>query len=128
MSKFAPIDLCKKLVELGCRSDSGFVYPPGRDKPTDDDKWWSWDSNYPNTTAFYQNDFTGCHEQARENAKLVWPGSRDNPDYGEYYENHDQQRHEMIDSDDWVKFLENTLQTKALDELTKMAHEDGLYD
>lgn len=148
--KFAPLELCKKLETLGCKSEQNYrwcvdqdVFPPEdgplwkpclmRINPRDGyvshmDPVLHYFKITP-TPAFTQNDFTGCHEQAIENAKLVWGNGKqfycpcceqsqppyESPEYDgdeescynyglTYY-----QKHRMIDSDDWVKFLEESL-------------------
>jgi len=132
--KFAPLELCKNLVELGCKSESQFTWDINQD-PEDP----AWPILEPERAkkllkekvlvpAFEQNDFTGSNEQAIENAKLVWgdkkvpvraeislfkkgnlcilPGENERSAYLLAFV---YGRHEMIDSDDWVKFLEESL-------------------
>lgn len=115
--KFAPLELCKKLVELGCKSESGF-------------HWCHYFKregglNFNSLCVheelpipiFEQNDFTGCHEQARENAKLVWGDMKvmdvDLNEEGDVVHSHIKfwqgKRQDMIESDDWVKLLEESL-------------------
>lgn len=70
---------------------------------------------YPMVPCFSQNDFTGCHEQARENAKIVWgdachekpchTGDDDRP-HDWVWVNH---RHAMIDATDADEYLKETM-------------------
>lgn len=91
--KFAPLELCKKLVELGCKSESLWV----SEKPE------RLDYLIP---AFCQNDFTGCHEQAKKNVWLLLKsktiGTVSPVEISLF-------RTSIMDSKDWVKFLEESL-------------------
>jgi len=132
--KFAPRELCEKLEKLGCKSENDFVYVCGKKLKNKVviDAWILFLKDSAiymdrKITAFSQNDFTGCHKKARENAKLVWGndnvckecGSEFQYDYEkgkacsrcgdkrvfrfEFY------RYKMIDSEDWIKFIEDSL-------------------
>lgn len=107
--KFFSRELSEKLQAMGCKSESGFRYtlkPDGDGHLVMTLSYWGW-LLIPkgDSPAFYQNDFTGCHKQAWKNAKIAWdnPGDGDlgnNPDGPDIF------RHNMIDSDDAEKFLE----------------------
>lgn len=126
---FFPRELCERLEKLGCKSESGY--------------WWI--KNYDGTwrtkpeyrsllrvyspaskgfyvPAYYQNDFTGCSEQARENAKIRWGYhyvcrfSGKEPDHCGCCDDYCQaqpafgfHRHAMIDAPDAAKYLEETI-------------------
>jgi len=140
--KFFSRELCEKLQKLGCKSENWFYWnvPMSQSilRP----------SYLPNSTgrtdaipAFSQNDFTGCHEQAWQNAEIVW-GNYDvkqhdfcchgaNFSCGESREvlhwGWKDNRKMMIDADDAEEFLKRTMQN-PLDEMIQENQENGLYD
>lgn len=79
MTEFAPLPLCKKLVELGCKSESPFVYAESKASPG---MWvgpcfiekigYQFPRNTKLCPAFTQNDFTGATVQAGKNCSKVW--------------------------------------------------------
>lgn len=108
--KFAPKELCKKLIKMGCKSDH-FGYQ--------NDRLIHY-SNGPRELllfgeiipAFTLEDFVGTHEQAKENAKIVWGDDgkyRMNNPKKEWVLVYDFHRHKIIDSDDWTKYLKETI-------------------
>ncbi len=115
--KFLPENLCKKLIKMGCISECQFFWYGGNSPAH------LGDSNFANhPEAFCLEDFVGIHEQAKENARIVWGNAinEDNisdpfpsievvTDEGGYYfeaKSCDLHRHAMIDSEDWVEYLE----------------------
>lgn len=148
---FFPRELCERLQAMGCKSESGYcwgVYRLGYSKESED-----WRPLYTKLDSFFQipeivdphwkhysleflscfsqNDFTGCHAQAHENARLVWGSryvnkngykcpccndykcpcceafSRDWDEIMMAYEFH---RHAMINAPDAAKYLEETME------------------
>jgi len=149
--KYAPRELCEKLQKMGCKSENWpshtyMLFKPTKNE-TADERWRDSDDFcnseisptdsmrlsgyrlYKELPKFSQNDFTGCHEQAMKNAKLIFPVSYVCSKCGLPFDqkvtddlpclptgNHSfatserfYARHAMIDSDDWVKFLEESL-------------------
>lgn len=118
--KFAPRELCEKLEAMGCKSDSAFYYSGNKDFS---EEWivlprvcFAREDLPFKTQAFTQNDFTGATEQARKNAEIVWPDILDpssedaDGNYTEVLEQPSKElRHAMIDSDNWVEYLERTM-------------------
>lgn len=100
--KFAPKELCKKLEGMGCKSESDFYY--SRYEPQMTEPFYK-DSRTEHIArlfyAFTIEDFIGTHEQAKENARIVWGL--------QWPETYMSCRHDMIDSADWVKYLEETM-------------------
>lgn len=98
---FTSLELSKKLVALGCVSQSKYVW-------IDSDiefpisifavMAFNYQEDATFTPAFCLEDFVGTHEQAKENAKKVFedPWST--------------QRYEMIDSNDWRDYLEKAVE------------------
>lgn len=125
MMKFFSRELCERLQELGCKSDSSdqvWFYDQEAYKSHDSD--WFLDYRHtvddcygdvPTIPVFSQNDFTGCHQQAKENAKLVWgatcpenpcPTGDDDRPHEWVWGNH---RHAMIDATDAEEYLKETM-------------------
>lgn len=96
--RFLPLETCKKLVEMGCKSESDFFYCSLTTDPKNSYYHWANKlSGYPMTPAFCLEDFLGSHEQAKLNCALV-----DDPiGFGIYGF-----RDELQRSDDWVKYIE----------------------
>lgn len=75
MMNFFPRELCEKLEKIGCKSESENFYVPAH---VSTHPLYNLELEYVNKEdleksipAFYQNDITGCHEQARENMNLI---------------------------------------------------------
>lgn len=118
--KFFSLETCKKLLELGCKSESGFSYF------SYDSKGFEWygpfleeDVFFHKLPAFSQNDLTGCHEQAREN-RFKWKvsiksfNSKCFDRFHFYYKecrlpSSDALAHAMIDAPDAEEYLKETL-------------------
>ena len=116
--KFFPRELCEKLQKLGCKSESESFYICGKvhDRQSD-------------IQMFSQNDLTGCHPQARENAKIVWGDGKQfycpcceqsEPPYESQEHNGNEEdcfnyklfyyhRHVMIDAPDAEEYLKETM-------------------
>lgn len=119
--KFFSKKLCEKLQKLGCRSSSNHYWVwdvTGKEKFANpiseghlNSLTFSEESkNYRCIDAFFQNDFTGCHEQAKENAKIVWGNIETYNDYtGNINNSWDFHRHEMIDAPDAEEFILATM-------------------
>lgn len=118
---FFPRELSDKLQAKGCKSESGLYWVKLSDR-----RWsipCAGSKDLIQVPCFYQNDFTGCHEQARGNSMLVWPGLIcricEQPYYsdrmcrGDYYcdrmDAYESHRHAMIDAPDAAKYLEETM-------------------
>lgn len=125
---FFPRELCEHLAAMGCKSESGFYY-----KTFENGKimpgfgiCFSGVGCKQHPPAFSQNDFTGCHSQARENAKIVWgngavcdkcgrwmsqpcPWDRNGTHQGDFIGAMKYHRHKMIDAPDAAKYLEETI-------------------
>ncbi len=117
--KFFSRELSERLASLGCKSESGYFWVLHSYSNT-----WvlhhGADIGAEHLTelkifAFYQKDFTGCHPQARENAKIAW--GKFNVVFGAChicinnklepaYLYH---RKKMIDAPDAEKYLEETM-------------------
>lgn len=74
--EFFPRELCQKLMEMGCVSESGFYWYEFKDGRLlvgreVEDFYVEYEPKKL-CQAFCQNDFTGCTERARENAKKRW--------------------------------------------------------
>lgn len=128
MTEFAPLSLCKKLVALGCKSESmacWVIENYGADKAI---SYISLSGVVPGAidgevvVAFSQNDFTGATEQAVENAKKVWPkiSNLSNPRKSKGYmvNAFALQRNAMLycykKNELWHQFLERTMIVKDL--------------
>jgi len=109
--------MSERLAKLGCKSESRFQWHVGcRHEgfgPFYEERRFKLGCR--TLAAFFQNDLTGCSEQARENAMIVW-GSfnvsgecpcccNDNPTIPSFARH----RHAMLDAPDAEKYLEETL-------------------
>ena len=99
---FTPKKLCEKLVKMGCKSDTNIRFYKCDPDPI----------RGVQIPAFTLEDFVANTEQARENAKIVWPGvtavDANDPLEGNLSA-WALNRHAMIDADDPWKFLESTM-------------------
>lgn len=140
--KFFSLETCIKLQDMGCKSENKQFWLHIRQK--DGSSFWVPPKEYEERRhhasfgiiineihAYSQNDFTGCHKQARENARIVWPykicwrcGAKFDPleqhilpskcpgsgfslfCAPKTFEHH---RREMIDAFDAEKYLEGTI-------------------
>lgn len=108
---------------MGCKSESEFYWCYLEDEKTDG-RWVlspicesAYYYSKERIPAFSQNDFTGCDEQARENARIVWGNNIIHPtstcdECGTKYNqkfNWQIHRHRMIDAPDAAKYLEETM-------------------
>lgn len=118
MTQFAPKELCEKLQAMGCKSESDFIWAPQKSPAGSIDYILIYRFGESSmTAALTQNDFTGATDQARQNAKIVWGESSYNgvkyltdDNYStDCMTNVESHRHAMIDSKDWVKYLEQTM-------------------
>lgn len=103
---FAPKDLCEKLIERGCHSLNPFYYKSNGKLA----EYGTYEPSF--VPVFTLEDFVANTEQARENAKIVWPGvtavDANDPLEGNLSA-WALNRHAMIDADDPWKFLESTM-------------------
>lgn len=67
---FLPRDICEKLVEKGCKSESGLWYLSTL--PGVHYIWLDEDKYHPICQAFIFQDFCGISEQARKNSKILF--------------------------------------------------------
>lgn len=72
MSKFAPLDLCNKLLALGCESTSEFFYIGGIIYHEDEDAYGP-----DGIPAFDQNDFSAATGLADKNGIAAWGNEKD---------------------------------------------------
>lgn len=119
---FFPRELCEKLEKIGCKSESDFFYRERRSVLGE----WIWESipqiGRPHNEygvgpqygslipAFYQNDFTGCHEQAWGNMKMIMEsrGIKD-LEWGEMARDVAYYRHQLIMQKDPAEYIEAKL-------------------
>lgn len=113
--RFLPKEICEKLIEMGCKNQCFFYwYKDLYDYPIVDKSNYKEEFPEHYIPAFSLEDFVGTHEQAKENAKIIWSGVEaisDDPLDGngpKWLLN----RHELIDSDDWVEYITNFLNGK----------------
>ena len=109
-------ELCEKLQKLGCKgeSDLGFVEYNGNWFPA---YMASDEDNRKLIPVFSQNDFTGCHEQAKDNAKIVWG----NGESGVWRHEYIRLRHAMIEAPDAEEYLKETMKRDpSLEEASKI--------
>ena len=120
--KFLPRDICEKLVEKGCVSESR--------------AYWFWDGClwvirygddfHPkiNTRAFIFQDFCGISEQAKKNCEILWPGrwncncpfytdeKSKHCDTGVFIDEYNFTRERMLKmtEDEWVEFIRGAVE------------------
>lgn len=108
MTKYIPRTTCKKLVRMGCVSESGFFWPvfyegephgPYKDKPY-------FNHSEPVLEAFTPWDFVGTSKQARDNARILWVNMSDPYPCSRTF------RHDCIDSKDAVEFIVRSVEAK----------------
>lgn len=114
--KFTSKKLSEKLVMMGCKPHPEYLLGYGIFEPNYTDCPTSYMNDIP---AFCLEDFVGTHEQAKENAKIAWGDSEfeglqdfgcvgcNEGACGESFAWH--QRHAIIDSEDWISYLEETM-------------------
>ena len=115
---FAPLDLCSKLVNMGCKSVSDFGWHVDFREPlclADGSHSLTVYMRSCMIAAFTLEDFVGTTPEARENARIVF-----GPRHRRSYEDQgrpfnpsctcrDCSRHRMIDSTSWIKYIEETM-------------------
>lgn len=112
--KFFSRELCEKLQKLGCKSEEPSFWWTTYPYPISTDACRKV-KEYMGFKAFFQNDFTGCHEQALENAKIVWSDEMlITEDSYTGVSNFSSERwhwcrHSMIDSTDAEEYLKETM-------------------
>ena len=115
---FAPLKLCQKLYEMGCKSEAcQFYYRKnieGADLIHLKSNLWSRAGDIP---AFSMEDFTGSGKQDQANANIIWGDEKaEDCAYswcvgcnegccGKPHSWH--HRHAMIDAKNWIKYLTN---------------------
>ena len=140
MNQPAPRELCEKLQEMGCVSESGLLWSVSKNMKTGEiiEAIVLAESHFPfsfrmryfdevlehieDCPLFVQNDFTGATERARKNASLFCKATKWMPGSGRYLHEcsystdaldiTDQLRHRLIDlhSQTWFNFLESLVQ------------------
>lgn len=73
--KFCPLDLCKKLEALGCKSESGFYWGKNGKEYLPlhgTDKLFDLLLCHPKKGSFIYQDFIGPSEQAKKNAEIIF--------------------------------------------------------
>ena len=130
--EFTDLELSKKLVEVGCWSDSMYRWCLFQDN-LEDKIWephliWLQADGAPfiayegkrfmqltSIPAFTLSDFVGTHEQARENARLVWgnknmaPAAYQGQMLDDTWRAFNVARHAMIDAPDWREYVRASL-------------------
>ena len=104
MTKYIPKDICKKLVRMGCVSESKFYYTIGGLQHCDVHRYGG-----DLVPAFIPWDFVENSQKARENAKILWPQGIYK--YGNAIKV-DIARHDCIDSADAVEFIVRSVEAK----------------
>lgn len=109
----------ERLEKLGCKSESRHYYDCNGETRQLGHRCTKAQCKSLHTDTSWQNDLTGCHPQARENARLVWGyklvfGGVDCLIFEEYEDSGyipawQYHRHAMIDAPDAEKYLEETL-------------------
>lgn len=97
---------CKKLKELGCESRSDFYFDycgSGPEYTTAD---------VACLPAFSLEDFVSTDTYATENCKIIW--GEWNVDGFKFPRDFKAVRHWIIDSDDWVSYIEEALKEKEV--------------
>ena len=77
---FLPREICERLVEKGCKSESHYYWAQENKGDQPHYKYVSWSKRdkliKPVCDAFIFQDFCGISEQAIINMDKLWPGSR----------------------------------------------------
>lgn len=133
MAYFLPIETSKNLVAIGAKSESGYYWCDDRSLGSREPDWKIYneaDDNCisPKIPAFFPWDFISTSEQARENARILWPGA-DHQYCDACWRHHDVMsdcdmgcgnnitnsqfhRHACIDSPDAVKYIVEAVEGK----------------
>lgn len=126
---FLPRDICEKLVEKGCQSESGFYYVKRSLLGYATDPTWVSLPAYGNPRlhggyvdyvhSFIFQDFCGISEQAKKNCEILWPGrwncncpfytdeKSKHCDTGVFIDEYNFTRERMLKmtEDEWVEFI-----------------------
>lgn len=102
---FLPRDICEKLVEKGCKSESGLWYLSTL--PGVHYIWLDEDKYHPICQAFIFQDFCGISEQSKINRQILWPNFDINGAGCEW----EDKLFDMLKMtwDEWVEFMRKTL-------------------
>lgn len=115
--EFCPLNLCKKLEALGCKSESEYyctaenVYMTDFElEPMEQEGLLKIEDEI---SAFIYQDFIGPSEQSKKNAELVWPDDIYEPMDGNtsLHTEWEERRHDLIElpeSEFW-KYIEDSI-------------------
>lgn len=133
MKQYTSRELSEKLVKLGCKSQSGLCY---FSYDTEGLEWFGPQFEIEakrvgychEIQAFEFEDFCGTHAQARENCRIIWPDTNEDGTLSiKYIMNNPKKtavlhweyhRHKMVDSEDWLKYLEKVIENLTPEEPT----------
>ena len=105
---FTSLELSEKLIKMGCKSISEFVYFLKKDKP-EPSSYCSASAIKKSISCFCLEDFLGSHPTALENCKII---GRYAP-LGEGGDRVNELRHAIVDhTAGWVDFLQRAVEAK----------------
>lgn len=116
--RFLPKTTCEKLVKMGLKSTTEFLYLK-TDKPV-----YALDSEPGYVApAFTLEDFVSTDEYAKENCRKIWPDKSEdgkfsfkykmNTPKGEWVSHSEFFRQEIIKSKDWVEFISEAVEERS---------------
>lgn len=119
--KFLERKICEKLMNMGCKSESGFYWLDSPDYPSlksELERLYVDEYIETATIAFCLEDFVGTTDQARENCKKLFGLEHriSHEDQGRQFDRYCKcckcARHAITDSNDWVEYITKTLKDK----------------